>query len=89
MAGKELLTQDRKNHVAERLSLLAGNQSDGFHRHATLTINQAINYAKGQALKYLSVEATVIDSETGEDIVSGIPSDFSCSKQGRLGFCRL
>ena len=36
------------------------------YTNATLTINQAINYAKGKALDYLSVEATVIDPETGE-----------------------
>ena len=55
---------DRKNHVADAYLYLPEIDLTDY-RHATLTINQAINYAKGQALKYLSVEATVNDSETG------------------------
>lgn len=55
------------------------------YRHATLTINQAINFAKGNALKYLSVEATVKDSETGEDIVSKLP-DLAVPSQDSWGF---
>jgi len=40
------------------------------YQTATLTLNQAINYANGKALDYLSVEATVIDPETGEEETS-------------------
>lgn len=43
------------------------------YSHATLTVNQAINFADKQALKYLSVEATVNDPEVSEDIVSKLP----------------
>lgn len=63
---------DRKNHVADAYLYLPEIDLTDY-RHATLTINQAINHAKGLALKYLSVEATVKDSETGEDIVSKLP----------------
>lgn len=63
---------DKKNHVADAYLYLPEIDLTDY-RHATLTINQAINFAKGNALKYLSVEATVIDSETGEDIVSKLP----------------
>ncbi len=56
---------DKKNHVADAYLYLPEIDLTDY-RHATLTINQAINHAKGQALKYLSVEATVKDSETGE-----------------------
>lgn len=72
---------DRKNHVADAYLYLPEIELTDY-RHATLTINQAINYAKGQALKYLSVEATVIDSETGEDIVSKLPDLAVPSKDG-------
>lgn len=70
-----------KNHVADAYLFLPEIDLTDY-RHATLTINQAINYAKGQALKYLSVEATVIDSETGEDIVSKLPDLAVPSKDG-------
>ena len=63
---------DKKNHVADAYLYLPEIDLTAY-RHATLTINQAIHYAKGKALKYLSVEATVIDPETDEDIVSKLP----------------
>lgn len=52
------------------------------YQDASLTINQAINYANGNALKYLSVEATVIDSETGEKEVSKLTDLAVPSKDG-------
>lgn len=61
-----------KNHVADAYLFLPEIDLTDY-RHATLTINQAINFAYKQALKYLSVEATVKDSETGKDIVSKLP----------------
>lgn len=61
-----------KNHVADAYLYLPELDLTDY-RHATLTINQAINFAKGNALKYLSVEATVIEPETDEDIVSKLP----------------
>lgn len=58
-------SSDKKNHVADAtLSLPEIDLTD--YQSATLTLNQAINFAKGKALDYLSVEATVIDDETGE-----------------------
>lgn len=65
---------DSKNYVADAtLSMpaidLTGCQS------ATLTLNQAVNYAKGKALDYLSVEAVVVDDETGEEYTSKL-ADF-------------
>ena len=70
-----------KNHVADAYLYLPEIDLTDY-RHATLTINQAINYAYKQALKYLSVEATVKDSETGEDIVSKLPDLAVPSKDG-------
>ena len=70
-----------KNHVADAYLFLPEIDLTDY-RHATLTINQAINFAKGNALKYLSVEATVKDSETGEDIVSKLPDLAVPSKDG-------
>ena len=70
-----------KNHVADAYLYLPEIDLTDY-RHATLTINQAINHAKGLALKYLSVEATVKDSETGEDIVSKLPDLAVPSKDG-------
>ena len=70
-----------KNHVADAYLYLPEIDLTDY-RHATLTINQAINFAKGNALKYLSVEATVKDSETGEDIVSKLPDLAVPSKDG-------
>ena len=72
---------NKKNHVADAYLYLPEIDLTDY-RHATLTINQAINYAYKQALKYLSVEATVKDSETGEDIVSKLPDLAVPSKDG-------
>lgn len=63
---------DRKNHVADAYLYLPEIDLTDY-RNATLTINQAINHANGNALKYLSVEATVNDPDTGEEIVSKLP----------------
>ena len=64
-----------KNYAAEAtLTMPEIDLTD--YRTATLTINQAINYAKGKALDYLSVEATVTDPTNGNVTTTKL-SDFS------------
>lgn len=70
-----------KNYVADATLYLPEIDLTDY-QDASLTINQAINYANGNALKYLSVEATVIDSETGEKEVSKLTDLAVPSKDG-------
>lgn len=67
--------QSNKNYAAEAtLTMPEINLTD--YRAATLTINQAVNYAKGKALDYLSVEAIVTDPTSGNVTTTKL-SDFA------------
>lgn len=67
--------QSKKNYAAEAtLTMPEIDLTD--YRTATLTINQAINFAKGKALDYLSVEATVTDPTSGNVTTTKL-SDFA------------
>lgn len=63
---------NKVNHAADATLYLPEIDLTDY-QSATLTINQAINFAKDNALKYLSVEATVTDSETGEKYTNKLP----------------
>lgn len=55
----------KKNHAAD--ALLSTPEIDlTEYKNATLTINQAVNFAKGKGHEYLSIEALVTNPETGE-----------------------
>ena len=70
-----------KNYVADATLYLPEIDLTDY-QSASLTINQAINFAKGMALDYLSVEATVTDTETGEKDTSKLPDLAVPSKDG-------
>ena len=56
---------DKQNHAANAtLTLPEIDLTD--YQTATLSLSQAINFAKGKAKDYLSVEVEVTESETGE-----------------------
>lgn len=66
---------NKKNYAADAtLSLPEIDLTE--YQTATLTLNQAINFAKGKALDYLSVEVTVKDPETGEEATNTL-TDFA------------
>lgn len=59
------VSSTKTNHVGDAtLSLPEIDLTD--YQSATLTLNQAINFANGKALDYLSVEATINDPDTDE-----------------------
>ena len=50
------------------------------YANATMTINQALNFAKGKGLDYLSVTATITDPTTGKQTTTKLPDYQTPSK---------
>ena len=57
---------NKSNYIADAMLYLPEMDLTNYQK-ASLTINQAINFAKGKALDYLSVEAVAFDSKTGKE----------------------
>ena len=68
-------SSNKQNHQADAtLTLPEIDLTD--YQSATLSLSQAINFAKGKAKDYLSVEVEATDNETGETITDKL-SDFN------------
>lgn len=76
----------KKNYASDAtLSLPEIDLTD--YNSATLTINQALNFANGKGLDYLSVEVTTTDDETGEKETEKL-SDFSVPAKDSWTFAK-
>lgn len=84
--GTAYTSSNKTNHVADAtLALPEIDLTD--YQSAILTLNQAINFAKGKALDYLSVEATVTDPESGEEVTSKL-TDFAVPSSDSWNFAK-
>lgn len=75
---------NKKNNVADATLILPETDLTDY-QSATLTINQAVNFAKTKGLEYLSIEAITIDDETDDEITTKL-ADFKVPSEDSWAF---
>ena len=75
---------NKKNNVADATLILPETDLTDY-QSATLTINQAVNFAKTKGLEYLCIEAITIDDETDDEITTKL-ADFKVPSEDSWAF---